>query len=122
MIIKKYKNLYDMFRDNDLTTFSMKDFLDGQVYNRCLHEWIGIELSDEALRELSNGFCSALNCQKRKYDVVFENMKLRKIKNCGILERLWVGRRELTLYYTYCVGQDGNVEYPLVKKILYAGR
>ena len=77
--------------------------------------------NDNALRELSDGFCQALGCQKRKYDEVFNNMKYGNIERCGILSRLWVELRGNKPSFTYCVGQDGGYEYPLVKKILYRG-
>ncbi len=99
----------------------MNDFLSGQIYDKKHYKWRPFELTDSALRELSDGFCQALDCQKRKYDEVFHNMKYGKIKSCGILSRLWVELRNNKPRFTYCVGQDGDYEYPLVKRILYRG-
>lgn len=48
-------------------------------------------------------------------------MKYGRIQNCGILSRLWVELRGNKPSFTYCVGQDGGYEYPLVKRILYRG-
>lgn len=121
MRTRKYKTLVGMLRATGVRTFSMDDFLSGDVYNAKCHEWQKIELSEEALRELSDGFCSALGCQKRKYDTVFYNMKYKRIRYCGILSRLWVELRNGKPSFTYCVGQDGYYEYPLVKRILYKG-
>ena len=121
MRTKRYKTLVGMLRATGTTSFSMGNYLSGQIYNAKRHEWQGVKLSDEALRELSDGFCSALGCQKRKYDEVFHNMKHHRIHNYGILRRLWVEQRGNKPCFTYCVGQNGDVEYPLVKKILYAG-
>lgn len=119
---RTYKTLAGLLRAYDKKQFTMDNFLSKRkVYNRKSGEWIDFELTDSALRELSDGFCQALGCQKRKYDEVFHNMKYGRIQNCGILSRLWVELRGNKPSFTYCVGQDGGYEYPLVKRILYRG-
>lgn len=119
---RTYKTLAGLLRAYDKKQFTMDDFLSKRkVYDRKSGEWIDFELTDDALRELSDGFCQALGCQKRKYDEVFHNMKYGRIQNCGILSRLWVELRGNKPSFTYCVGQDGGYEYPLVKRILYRG-
>lgn len=118
---KTYKTLAGLLRANGEQQFTMSDFLGGQIYNNKHYKWRPFELTDSALRELSDGFCQALGCQKRKYDEVFHNMKYGRIQNCGILSRLWVELRGNKPSFTYCVGQDGDYEYPLVKRILYRG-
>lgn len=121
MRTRKYKTLVGLLRAADERQFTMSDFLGGQIYDNKHYKWRPFELTDSALRELSDGFCQALGCQKRKYDEVFNNMKYGNIERCGILSRLWVELRGNKLSFTYCVGQDGGYEYPLVKKILYRG-
>lgn len=119
---RTYKTLAGLLRAYDKKQFTMDDFLSKrEVYDRKSGEWIDFELTDSALRELSDGFCQALGCQKRKYDEVFHNMKYGRIQNCGILSRLCVELRGNKPSFTYCVGQDGGYEYPLVKRILYRG-
>lgn len=119
---RTYKTLAGLLRAYDKKQFTMDDFLSKrEVYDRKSGEWIDFELTDSALRELSDGFCQALGCQKRMYDEVFHNMKYGRIQNCGILSRLWVELRGNKPSFTYCVGQDGGYEYPLVKRILYRG-
>ena len=118
---RTYKTLVGLLRANGEQQFTMSDFLGGQIYNNKHYKWRPFELTDSALRELSDGFCSALGCQKRKYDTVFYNMKYKRIRCCGILSRLWVELRGNKPSFTYCVGQDGDYEYPLVKRILYRG-
>ena len=118
---RTYKTLAGLLRANGEQQFTMSDFLGGQIYNNKHYKWHPFELTDSALRELSDGFCQALGCQKRKYDEVFHNMKYGRIQNCGILSRLWVELRNNKPRFTYCVGQDGDYEYPLVKRILYRG-
>lgn len=118
---RTYKTLAGLLRANGAQQFTMSDFLGGQIYNNKHYKWRPIELTDSALRELSDGFCQALGCQKRKYDEVFHNMKYGKIESCGILSRLWVELRGNKPSFTYCIGQDGDYEYPLVKRILYRG-
>lgn len=118
---KTYKTLAGLLRANGAQQFTMSDFLSGEIYKRRYGEYVKFELTDSALRELSDGFCQALGCQKRKYDEVFHNMKYGKIERCGILSRLWVKLRGNKPSFTYCVGQDGGYEYSLVKRILYRG-
>lgn len=118
---RTYKTLVGLLRAADVRQFTMSDFLGGQIYDNKHCKWRPFELTDSALRELSDGFCQALGCQKRKYDEVFHNMKYGQIKSCGILSRLWVELRDNKPSFTYCVGQDGDYEYPLVKRILYRG-
>lgn len=118
---KTYKTLAGLLRANGAQQFTMNDFLSGEIYKRRYGEYVKFELTDSALRELSDGFCQALGCQKRKYDEVFHNMKYGRIERCGILSRLWVELRGNKPSFTYCVGQDGDYEYPLVKRILYRG-
>lgn len=118
---RTYKTLAGLLRANGEQQFTMSDFLGGQIYDNKHYKWRPFELTDNALRELSDGFCQALGCQKRKYDEVFHNMKYGRIENCGILSRLWVELRGNKPSFTYCVGQDGDYEYPLVKRILYRG-
>lgn len=118
---KTYKTLAGLLRANGEQQFTMSDFLGGQIYDNKHYKWRPFELTDSALRELSDGFCQALGCQKRKYDEVFHNMKYGRIERCGILSRLWVELRGNKPSFTYCVGQDGDYEYPLVKRILYRG-
>lgn len=118
---RTYKTLVGLLRAAGEQQFTMYDFLGGQIYDNKHHKWRPFELTDNALRELSDGFCQALGCQKRKYDEVFNNMKYGNIERCGILSRLWVELRGNKLSFTYCVGCDGNYEYPLVKRILYRG-
>lgn len=118
---KTYKTLAGLLRANGEQQFTMSDFLGGQIYDNKHYKWRPFELTDSALRELSDGFCQALGCQKRKYDEVFHNMKYGRIERCGILSRLWVELCSNKPSFTYCVGQDGDYEYPLVKRILYRG-
>lgn len=121
MRTRKYNTLTGMLRATKVRQFSMSDFLSGQIYDFKRHTWSKFQLSDDALHELSDGFCSALSCQKRKRDDVFFNMKFNRISNCGILRRLWVEIVGNKPSFTYCVGQDGCYEYALVKRILYRG-
>lgn len=118
---RTYKTLAGLLRANGEQQFTMSDFLGGQIYDNKHYKWRPFELTDNALRELSDGFCQALGYQKRKYDEVFHNMKYGRIQNCGILSRMWVELRGNKPSFTYCVGQDGDYEYPLVKRILYRG-
>ena len=121
MRTRKYKTLVGLLRAADVRQFTMDNFLSGRFYRSNSFYACRFELTDNALRELSDGFCQALGCQKRKYDEVFHNMKYGRIKRCGILSRLWVELRDNKPSFTFCVGQDGDTEYPIVKRILYRG-
>lgn len=62
MKTKKYKTLVGMIRAADVRQFTMLDFLGGQIYDNKRYKWCPFELSDNALRELSDGFCQVLGC------------------------------------------------------------
>ena len=57
---RTYKTLAGLLRAYDKKQFTMDDFLSKRkVYDRKSGEWIDFELTDDALRELSDGFCCA---------------------------------------------------------------
>lgn len=57
---KTYKTLAGLLRANGAQQFTMSDFLSGEIYKRRYGEYVKFELTDSALRELSDGFCQAL--------------------------------------------------------------
>ena len=62
---RTYKTLAGLLRAYDKKRFTMDDFLSKRkIYDRKSGEWIDFELTDDALRELSDGF--AVHCAARK--------------------------------------------------------
>lgn len=110
-----------LMRANGIQYLTAENIVDGSAFDYKRNKHFHFRLSDEALRELSDGFCEACNVRKNRRDEVFYNLKFNRIRSFGILSRLWCELRHGKLYFTYCVGQDGNVEYPLIRKILYHG-
>lgn len=52
---RTYKTLAGLLRANGEQQFTMSDFLGGQIYDNKHYKWRPFELTDNALRELSDG-------------------------------------------------------------------
>jgi hypothetical protein len=52
---RTYKTLVGLLRAADAGQFTMNDFLSGQIYDNKHYKWRPFELTDSALRELSDG-------------------------------------------------------------------
>lgn len=94
---------------------SVDDVLSGR-YNNSKHGYVNFRFTDEALREFSDGVCSALNMRDK--DDVFYNIKHKLVEQCGIIDRISVSLYRGELDYSYCAGQDYPSEARLVRKLL----
>lgn len=61
---RTYKTLVGLLRAADVRQFTMNDFLCGQIYDNKHYKWRPFELTDSALRELSDGFFKRLAVRK----------------------------------------------------------
>lgn len=94
---------------------SVSEVICGSYYHK--HGWFQpFTLTDEALREFTDGICGALNMKDK--DSVFENIRFGRVENCGILERICVELYNGKLNYTYIAGQDYQSEARFVRKLL----
>ena len=95
---------------------SVADVISGNYCHK--HGWYQpFTLTDEALREFTDGICGALNMKDK--DSIFDNIRFCRVKNRGILERIGVEYlRSGKLSYTYMAGQDYPSEARFVRKLL----
>nr|DAH28668.1 MAG TPA: hypothetical protein [Caudoviricetes sp.] len=113
---RNYKTIRGLMRQKYYGFLSVSDVISGSYYHK--HGWYQpFTLTDEALREFTDGICGALN-MKDKGDV-FDNIRFGIVKECGILKRIGVEYlRSGKLSYTYMAGQDYTSEARFVRKLL----
>lgn len=116
MRTRKYKTIRGLMRQKYYGFLSVSDVICGSYYHK--HGWHQpFILTDEVLREFTDGICSTLNMKDK--DFVFDNIRLGRVENCGILKRIGVEYlRNGKLYYTYTAGQDYPSEARFVRKLL----
>jgi len=116
MRTRTYKTIRGLMRQMSYCQLSVDDVLSGSFVNKkgCYQNF---RLTDEALREFTDGICGALGMRDK--DDVFENIKWSRVKNCGIMRRIGVDLlRSGKLRYEYTAGQDYPSETRLVRKLL----
>lgn len=112
---RSYKTIRGLMRQKYYKLLSVSDIISGSYYHK--HGWFQpFTLTDEALREFTDGICGALNMKDK--DSVFENIRFGRVENCGILERICVELYNGKLNYMYIAGQDYQPEARFVRKLL----
>ena len=112
---RSYKTIRGLMRQKFYEFLSVSDILYGTYYHK--YGWIQpFTLTDAALREFTDGICSALNMKDK--DEVFDNIRLGRVKSCGILKRICVELHNGKLHYTCMAGQDYPSEARYVRKLL----
>lgn len=113
---RSYKTIRGLMRQKHYAFLSVTDILSGEYYHK--YGWYQkFVLTDDALREFTDGICGTLNMKDKDY--VFDNVRFGRIKDCGILERIGVERLSSgKLHYTYTAGQDYPSEARFVRKLL----
>lgn len=113
---RNYKTIRGLMRQNFHGFLSVADVISGYYYHK--HGFPQpFTLTDEALREFTDGVCGALNMKDK--DSIFDNIRFDRVKNCGILKRIGVEYlRSGKLNYTYMAGQDYPSEARFVRKLL----
>lgn len=112
---RSYKTIRGLMRQKFYGFLSVSDILNGTYYHK--YGWHQkFVLTDDALREFTDGICGTLNMKDKDY--VFDNVRFGRIKNCGILERIGVELYSGKLYYTYMAGQYYPSEARYVRKLL----
>ena len=113
---RNYKTIRGLMRQKHHGFLSVSDVICGSYYHK--HGFFQkFTLTDEALREFTDGICGALNMKDK--DIIFDNIRFGSVKNCGILKRICVEYlRSGKLSYTYMAGQDYPSEARVVRKLL----
>ena len=113
---RNYKTIRGLMRQKFYGFLSVADVVSGDYYHK--HGWYQpFTLTDEALREFTDGICGALNMKDK--DSIFYNIRFGRVENCCILERIGVEYlRSGKLSYKYMAGQDYPSEARVVRKLL----
>lgn len=112
---RNYKTIRGLMRQKYYGFLSVSDVISGSYYHK--YGWHQpFTLTDEALRDFTDGICGALNMKDK--DSIFNNIRLGRVKDCGILERIGVELYSGKLYYTYMAGQYYPSEARYVRKLL----
>ena len=113
---RNYKTIRGLMRQKFYGFLSVADVVSGDYYHKHgLYQ--PFTLTDEALREFTDGICGALNMKDK--DSIFDNIRFCRVKNCGILKRIGVEYLSSDkLSYTYMAGQDYPSEARVVRKLL----
>lgn len=112
---RSYKTIRGLMRQKYYEFLSVSDVISGSYYHK--RGWYQpFTLTNEALREFTDGICGALNMKDK--DSIFENIRFGRVKNCGILGRICVELYNGKLNYTYMAGQDYQSEARCVRKLL----
>ena len=113
---RNYKTIRGLMRQKYHGFLSVADVVSGVYYHK--HGWYQpFTLTDEALREFTDGICCAVNMKDK--DSIFYNIRFGRVENCGILERIGVEYlRSGKLSFTYIAGQDYPSEASVVRKLL----
>lgn len=122
-----FDNLGELIKESGCNRVTVSQILSGRMYTRELG-WIDFRLDDDHATE--NG-CSALDtfvnliadyCWKR--DSANKKkaklcLKYKRVKDCGILNSLWVTmRKDGTYKADYCAGQDYDSEMRTIRRLL----
>ena len=113
---RNYKTIRGLMRQKYHGFLSVADVISADYYHK--HGWYQpFTLTDEALREFTDGICVALNMKDK--DSIFDNIRFHRVKDCGILKRIGVEYLSSDkLSYTYMAGQDYPSEARFVRKLL----
>lgn len=113
---RNYKTIRGLMRQNFHGFLSVADVISGYYYHKHgFHQ--PFTLTDEALREFTDGVCGALNMKDK--DSIFDNIRFGRVEDRGVLERIGVEHLSSgKLHYTYTAGQDYPSEVRCVRKLL----
>lgn len=106
---------------------TVSELIEGRIYTKKLG-WIDFRLDDDHATESG---CSALEhfvnlvtdicwCRETENKRRAKScLKFKRVKDCGILYRLWVTmRKDGTYKANYCAGQDYDSEMRTIRKLL----
>ena len=116
-----------LIKETQYNRVTVSELIDGQIYTK-KWGWIDFRLDDEHATE--NG-SSALDvfvnliadlCWRRESEnkkKAKSCLKFKRVKDCGILNRLWVTMsKDGTYKADYCAGQDYDSEMRTIRRLL----
>ena len=125
--IHEFDYLSALIKETRYNRVTVSELIEGRIYTK-KWGWINFRLDDDHATEFG---CSALEhfvnlvtgvCWSRETDNkrrAKSCLKFKRVKDCGILERLWVTmRKDGTYKADYCAGQDYDYEMRTLRKLL----
>ena len=125
--IHVFDYLSGLIKETQYNRVTVSELIEGRIYTK-KWGWINFRLDDDHATE--NG-SSALDifvnlivdlCWSRESankKKAKSCLKFKRVKDCGILQRLWVTmRKDGTYKAEYCAGQDYNSEMRTLRKLL----
>ena len=122
-----FDNLGELIKETEYNRVTVYQLVSGRIYTK-KWGWIDFRLDDEHATE--NG-SSALDifvnliadlCWRRETEnkkKAKSCLKFKRVKDCGILTRLWVTMgKDGTYKADYCAGQDGDSEMRTIRRLL----
>ena len=125
--IHVFDYLSALIKETQYNRVTVSELIEGRIYTK-KWGWINFRLDDDHCTE--KGMCAldafvnliADLCWKRETankKKAKSCLKFKRIKDCGILNRLWVTmRKDGTYKADYCVGQDYDSEMRTIRKLL----
>ena len=122
-----FDNICELIKETQYNRVTLSELIEGRIYTK-KWGWIDFRLDDDHATE--NG-SSALDvfvnlivdlCWSRESankKKAKSCLKFKRVKDCGILQRLWVTmRKDGTYKADYCAGQDYDSEMRTIRRIL----
>ena len=122
-----FDNLGELIKETQYNRVTVSELVSGRIYTK-KWGWIDFRLDDEHATErgvsaldnfvnLIADLCwrrHSVNKRKAKYC-----LKLKRVKDCGILNGIWVTKMKDDTYCAkYCAGQDYVSEMRTIRKLL----
>ena len=122
-----FDNLGELIKESGYNRVTVSELISGRIYTK-QWGWIDFRLDDEHATEMGGcaldvfvnlivDLCwSRESANKKKAKSC---LKFKRVKDCGILQRLWVTmRKDGTYKADYCVGQDYYPEMRTIRRLL----
>ena len=122
-----FDHLSGLIKETQYNRVTVSELVSGRIYTK-KWGWINFRLDDDHATE--NGGCaldvfvnlivdlcwSRESANKKKAKSC---LKFKRVKDCGILQRLWVTmRKDGTYKADYCAGQDYDSEIRTIRRLL----
>ena len=122
-----FNNLGALIKETQYNRVTVSELIEGRIYTK-KWGWIDFRLDDEHATENGSSalgifvnlivdLCwSRESANKKKAKSC---LKFKRVKDCGILQRLWVTmRKDGTYKADYCAGQDYDSEMRTIRRLL----
>ena len=122
-----FDNLGELIKETLYKKVTVYELIEGRIYTK-KWGWIDFRLDDDHATErgvsaldtfvnLIADLCWRRDSENKKK--AKSNLKFKRVKDCGILSRIWVTmRKDGTYKADYCAGQDYDSEMRTIRRLL----